>query len=149
MYREKLLITLTKFCLKEETIMGRAEKKTMDGKEYTKAIETDIVLYTHEDKDGIDANFEGSIQANCSDEEVCGFVKHILDIFAKGDKRKTLRFLYGLTYLYKDTFEGKEPEKEGKKDETKEEQEKDIEVRVIKVNSAKGLKDIFNDMFKD
>lgn len=125
--------------------MSRAEKKTIDGKEYTKAIETDIVLYTHEEKDGIEANFEGSIQANCSDEEVCGFVKHILDIFAKGDKRKTLRFLYGLTHLYKDTFEGNEPEQEDKKEEP----EKDIEVRVIKVNSAKGLKDIFNDMFKD
>lgn len=125
--------------------MSRAEKKTIDGKEYTKAIETDIVLYTHEEKDGIEANFEGSIQANCSDEEVCGFVKHILDIFAKGDKRKTLRFLYGLTHLYKDTFEGNEPEQ----DNEKEESEKDIEVRVIKVNSAKGLKDIFNDMFKN
>ena len=125
--------------------MSRAEKKTIDGKEYTKAIETDIVLYTHEEKDGIEANFEGSIQANCSDEEVCGFVKHILDIFAKGDKRKTLRFLYGLTHLYKDTFEGKEP----RQDNEKEESEKDIEVRVIKVNSAKGLKDIFNDMFKN
>lgn len=125
--------------------MSRAEKKTIDGKEYTKAIETDMVLYTYEDKDHIEANFEGSIQANCSDEEVCGFVKHILDIFAKGDKRKTLRFLYGLTHLYKDTFEDSEPEQESKKEEP----EKDIEVRVIKVNSAKGLKDIFNDMFKD
>lgn len=125
--------------------MSRAEKKIIDGKEYTKAIETDIVLYTHEEKDGIEANFEGSIQANCSDEEVCGFVKHILDIFAKGDKRKTLRFLYGLTHLYKDTFEGNDPEQ----DNEKEESEKDIEVRVIKVNSAKGLKDIFNDMFKN
>ena len=133
--------------------MGKAEKKTINGKEYTKAIETDIVLYTHEEKHGIEASFEGSIQANCGDEEVCGFVKHILDIFAKGDKRKTLRFLYGLTYLYKDMFEGKEESKEEtekvEEKQEKEEPSENIEVKVIKVTSAKGLKDVLENMFKE
>lgn len=131
--------------------MSKAEKKIIDGKEYTKVIETDFTLYTHETENGYDANFEGNLEARCSDAEVCGFVKHFMDIFAGEDKQKKLHLLEGVAYLYKKEFgyEEEEVQKPEEEKQEKEEPSKDIEVRVIKINGAKGLKDVLDNMFKD